>query len=438
MAVFGGIPGDCRVARSEAMTRKHGACDGRAHAITVEPTHMPWVLDTDPAMQQGLTLTAAISATIEWLAGDECHALDEAALAAELGRRLRSAGLPLDHLGLYLRTLHPEILGHTVGWAPDEPAQVYRRPHDIVRSAAYLSNPIVQVLETQTPVVLRVDLQRDAAWTQNDLFKGRPLVELVALPLRTPDALPSAVSFATTRSAGFTAAERAAFDRIAPALRNACELRNLRQVELTLLDTYLGTLTGRRVLEGRVRRGELERLEAALLLCDLREFTELSNRLPSERVLELLDAYFGCVVPAIDKAGGEVIKFMGDAVLAFFHREDASAVCAAALQGAMTALASLQRLQTPDCELRAGVALHYGTVSYGNIGYGHRLDFTLIGPDVNLVSRLQGVCSTTGQALLMSRRFAELLPTGTARPVGAHLLKGFARPVDLYALSDHH
>jgi adenylate cyclase len=399
---------------------------------------MPWVLDTDPAMQQGLTLTAAISATIEWLAGDECHALDEAALAAELGRRLRSAGLPLDHLGLYLRTLHPEILGHTVGWAPDEPVQVYRRPHDIVRSAAYLSNPVVRVLETQTPVVLRVDAQRDAPWTQNDLFKGRSLVELVVLPMRTPDALPSAVSFATTRCTGFTAAERAAFDRIAPALRNACELRNLRQVELTLLDTYLGTLTGRRVLEGRVRRGELERLEAALLLCDLREFTALSNRLPSERVLELLDAYFGCVVPAIDKAGGEVIKFMGDAVLAFFHREDASAACAAALQGAVTALASLQRLQTPDCELRAGVALHYGTVSYGNIGYGHRLDFTLIGPDVNLVSRLQGVCSTTGQALLMSRRFAELLPAGTGRPVGAHLLKGFAQPVDLYALSDHH
>jgi adenylate cyclase len=399
---------------------------------------MWWVLDTDPAMQQGRTLTAAISATIEWLAGDACHTLDEAALAAELGRRLRSAGLPLDHLGLYLRTLHPEILGHTVGWAPGEPVQVYRRPHDIVRSAAYLSNPVVRVLETQTPLVLRVDPQRDALWTQNDLFKGRPLVELVFLPLRTPDALPSAVSFATTRSTGFTAAERAAFDRIAPALRNACELLNLRQVELTLLDTYLGTLTGRRVLEGRVRRGELERLEAALLLCDLREFTELSNRLPSERVLELLDAYFGCVVPAIDKAGGEVIKFMGDAVLAFFHREDASAACAAALQGAVTALASLQRLQTPDCALRAGVALHYGTVSYGNIGYGHRLDFTLIGPDVNLVSRLQGVCSTTGRALVMSRRFAELLPAGTAKPAGAHLLKGFAQPVDLYALSDHH
>src|SRR5258708_26895328 len=113
---------------------------------------MPWVLDTDPAMRQGGTLTAAISATIEWLAGDECHALDGAALAAELGCRLRSAGLPLDHLGLYLRTLHPEILGHTVGWVPDEPVQVYRRSHDYVRSAGYQSSPIVRVLETQAPV----------------------------------------------------------------------------------------------------------------------------------------------------------------------------------------------------------------------------------------------------------------------------------------------
>src|SRR5258708_29929068 len=191
---------------------------------------MPWVLDTDPAMRQGPTLTAGISARIEWLAGDECHALDEAALAAELGRRWRSGGLPLARLGLYWRKLHPEILGHPVGWAPAEPVQVYRRPHDIVRSAAYLSNPVVRVLETQTPVVLRVDRQRDAPWTQNDLFKGRSLAELVVLPMRTPDALPSAVSFATTRCTGFTAAARAAFDRIAPALRNACELRNLRQV----------------------------------------------------------------------------------------------------------------------------------------------------------------------------------------------------------------
>src|SRR5215470_5325150 len=111
------------------------------------------------AMQHGQALTAVMSATIEWLAGDDCHALDEAGLAAGLGHRLRSAGLPLDHLGLYLRTLHPEILGHTIGWAPGEPVQVYRRDHDIVRSAAYLGHPVRRVLETQTPLLVRVEPQ---------------------------------------------------------------------------------------------------------------------------------------------------------------------------------------------------------------------------------------------------------------------------------------
>src|SRR5262245_46082681 len=106
--------------------------------------------------QRDATLTADTPAIIEWLASDECHDLDAAGLAAELGRRLRSAGLPLDHLGLYLRTLHPEILGHTIAWAPDEAVQIHPREHDIVRSVAYAGNPIRRVLETQRPVVLRI------------------------------------------------------------------------------------------------------------------------------------------------------------------------------------------------------------------------------------------------------------------------------------------
>lgn len=391
--------------------------------------------DAEGAVEDRRTLLPAMSELIEWLAGDECHELDGAGLAAELGRRLRAIGLPLDHLGLYLRALHPEIRGRSIGWAPDGPMQILDRQHGIELSAAFRDNPIRIVLETQKPLVLRADDRTGAAWTHMDMFEGRRLVELVVLPLRNGGAAPSAVSFATAHSAGFTATERAAFDRIAPALRNACELRTLRVAEETLLDTYVGTVTARRVLEGKIRRGAVETLEAALLLCDLRGFTQLSNRLPSERVLQLLDTYFDCVVPAINEAGGEVIKFMGDAVLAFFHREDASAACGAGLKGALTALESLRKLAIPDAELRAGVALHYGKASYGNIGYGHRLDFTLIGPDVNLVSRLQGICSTTGQSLLMSERFAGLLEPTLVRPLGAYPLKGFAEPAALYTLA---
>jgi adenylate cyclase len=391
--------------------------------------------DAQGVIEEGRrTLIPTMSEIIEWLAGDECYTLDGARLATELGRRLRAIGLPLDHLGLYLRTLHPEIRSRTIAWTPDGPVQIHDRQYGVELSPAFRDNPIRSVLETQKPLVLRVNNWNEATWAHIDIFEGRQLVELVILPLRNADALPSAVSFATARNSGFTATERAAFVRIAPALRNACELRTLRSAEQALLDTYVGAATARRVLKGRIRRGEVETLEAALMLCDLRGFTELSNRLTSERVLQLLDTYFDCVMPAINAAGGEVIKFMGDAVLAFFHREDASSACSAGLQGALSALESLRKLAISDAELRAGVALHYGKVSYGNIGYGHRLDFTLIGPDVNLVSRLQGICSTTGLSLLMSERFAEFLDPTLVTAIGPYQLKGFAEPAELYTL----
>ena len=371
---------------------------------------------------------------IDWLAGDECHDLDDAGLVAALGHRLREADLPVDRLVLHLRTLHPEIRGRTIAWSPGELVQIHDREHGIERAVSYVNSPLRCVMETHKPIALRVDDGSDPAWTHTDVFEGRGLVGFFIVPLRNADGQSSAACFATARTGGFTAIEHTALQRIVPALRNACELRTLSRIERTLLDTYVGSLTARRVLEGHIRRGEVETLEAALMLCDLRGFTELSNRLPSDRVLQLLDAYFDCVVPAINDAGGEVIKFMGDAVLAFFHREDASAACAAALQGSVSALEGLRRLAISDAKLRAGVALHYGTVSYGNIGYGHRLDFTLIGPDVNLVSRLQAVCSMTGYPLLMSERFAAFLDPGRVTTLGQHELKGFKQPAELYTL----
>ncbi|TIU23524.1 MAG: adenylate/guanylate cyclase domain-containing protein, partial [Mesorhizobium sp.] len=269
-----------------------------------------------------------------------------------------------------------------------------------------------------------------------DLFQGRDLVEFAIVPLRNADGLVSAASFSTTRQTGFSASEQAVLSRIVPALRNACEILTLRRVELTLLNTYVGATTARRVMAGHIRRGDFETIEAGLMLCDLRGFTELSNRLPGGRVLELLNAYFDLVVPAITQAGGEVIKFMGDAVLAFFHHGSPAASCAAALQGALSARDGLGRFKPPDAELHAGIALHYGEVGYGNIGSGQRLDFTMIGPDVNLVSRIQAVCSATGRSLLMSERFAKLLGPGTAITIGRHKLTGFSEPAELYSVAN--
>ena len=379
---------------------------------------------------------ASIADLIEWLAGDECHDLDDAGLAAGVGNRLRAAGLPVDRLTLHLRTLHPEILGRSVAWSPNEPVQVRDREHGTEVAPGFAGSPLWHVMEQRQPLIVRLEDGLPPSWAETDLFRGRKLVEFVIVPLRGADGRGSAASFSTTRRSGFTASERAALDRIVPALRTVCELRTLRRIELTLLDTYVGVATARRVMAGRIRRGEVETLEAALLLCDMRGFTAMSNRLPGLRVIQLLDAYFDCVVPAITEAGGEVIKFMGDAVLSYFHRDSPAAACAAALQGAIGGLEALSRFSVPDAELHTGIALHYGEVSYGNIGSSQRLDFTVIGPDVNRVSRIQGVCSKTGRPLLMSERFAMLLDRDGVVAIGRHLLAGFAEPAELYALDD--
>jgi len=226
--------------------------------------------------------------------------------------------------------------------------------------------------------------------------------------------------------------------RIMPALRGALELKMWRRTTETMLETYIGSDPEKRILSGRVRRGDVETLEAALMFCDMQGFTELSNRLSSERVLEVLNAYFDEVVPAVAQHGGEVLKFMGDGLLAFFRDEaGAGPSCAAALMAARLIGQRLNTLSLPDGAVRAGIGLHYGEVSYGNIGSGKRLDFTVIGRDVNLTSRIQGVCGRTSHRLLLSRRFTELLALPGAVSIGGrHDLKGFAEPVELFAWTE--
>jgi adenylate cyclase len=369
---------------------------------------------------------------LEWLAGDECHDSDDAHLIAGIGKRLRSAGLPVDRLTLHLRTLHPEILGRTVAWSPNEPVEVVDRENRLDQSSDFVGSPVWYVMQTLEHLSIRMDTLGSHIWTYLDVFKDRNLIELMIVPLTNGDSPVSAAAFCTKRPDGFTRKEKEWIERIVPALRNVCELRTLRKLDLTLLDTYTGKATAQRILAGRIRRGQIESLEAALMICDLRSFTELSNRLPGGKVLEVLDCYFDRVIPAITEGGGEIVKFMGDAVLAFFQREIAADACRAAMQAARTALANLCR-PAPHGPMNAGIALHYGEMSYGNIGSGRRLDFTVIGPDVNLISRIQAVCAATAEPLLVSERFAELLKSDDLVSAGRHSVKGFAEPIHLYA-----
>ncbi len=371
---------------------------------------------------------------IEWLSGNEAHDLDDVGFTGAVGRLLRAAGLPVDRLTLHLRTLHPEFLGRTVAWSPDKPVEVCDREHGVEQSAVFARSPVRQAMDRKEWLTVRLGDPRFPDWTLLDVFQGHGLTELVIAPLVTGDGPASAVVFCTRRRGGFSDAEQSVLAAIVPALRGACEVRLLRQTEATLLETYVGTATGRRILAGHIKRGDVETLDAALFLCDLRGFTALSDRLPETEVLAILNRYFDRVVPVIEAAGGEILKFMGDAVLAYFHVDgDAPASCAAAFAAAKTALTRLAEGARGDVALQAGIALHHGKVSYGNIGSGHRLDFTVIGRDVNLTSRLQGLCEPTGRPIVMSGRFAELLGEAGVAALGAYPLKGLGAPVEVFA-----
>ena len=376
----------------------------------------------------------AVCHITEWLAGDECHELDLSGLIAGFGVRLRVAGIPLDRMALHIRTLHPLLQGRAIAWGPGEPTEVIDFQHG-GDTSALLRSPVHQVLNTHEWLTIRPGNPL-TNWSTPEVFRDRNLAELLIVPLLSGGPLASAATFGTRHPTGFSVSQRALLQAVIPALRSALELKLSRGTETTLLATYVGTAAGQRILAGHIRRGDVETLDAALMLCDLRGFTALSNQLPEEGVLELLNAYFDRVIPAIVDSDGEILKFMGDAVLAYFHDDNGPAAsCAAAFDAAKLTLERLATSAHGGLALQAGIALHYGRVSYGNIGSGKRLDFTVIGRDVNLLSRIQSVCAATGRPLLMSERFANLLAVPNAVSIGRHNLKGISEAVELITLT---
>jgi adenylate cyclase len=249
-------------------------------------------------------------------------------------------------------------------------------------------------------------------------------------------------SWAADAPQGFTDTDVADLIRLIPLLALALKSASLARVAETLVETYLGRDAGRRVLQGRIDRGRADRIEAVLWFSDLRNYTKISDAAP-EQVIPLLNDYADALVSAIHGQGGDVLKLMGDGILAIFTGGDRGRACQAALaaaSGALCAIAAVNlrravdHLPTTDMYL----GLHVGEVFYGNIGSKDRLDFTVVGPAVNEVSRIAGLCRSVDQPLLISSAFASAL--GEAKKslvsVGRYALRGVARPQDLFTLDN--
>lgn len=208
--------------------------------------------------------------------------------------------------------------------------------------------------------------------------------------------------------------------------------------QASLLSTYLGGNAAKRVLAGAFQRGRGEKIEAVIWSCDLRGFTSRADQQPVDEVLRDLDEYFAVVTEPIHVAGGEVLKFVGDAILAVFPFEVlGGSACRAAFGAAKRAVAAgrernAARAAEGRGEIHFGIGLHVGEVMYGNIGAERRLDFTVIGAAVNEACRLEGLSKDLGVQVVMSASVARELDAEPLLALGKHALRGVATPMDVF------
>jgi adenylate cyclase len=245
----------------------------------------------------------------------------------------------------------------------------------------------------------------------------------------------------TDRADGFTDDEIGALKRLTPFLGLAIKAASLARIAETLVETYLGRDAGRRVLRGRIERGVADRINTVLWFSDLRNYTRISDTSPPEEIIPLLNDYAEAIVSSIHEHSGDVLKLIGDGVLAIFPAEERSRACAAALDAAVAAREAVAALNArrfekglPSTEMYLG--LHFGEVFYGNIGSKERLDFTVVGPAVNEVSRIAAMCRSVDQPILLSAAFAESCSQHphTFASVGRFALRGVGRPQELFTL----
>jgi adenylate cyclase len=343
---------------------------------------------------------------------------------------------------VFVTTLHPDVMGRRLLWRRGEGVAISEAPYDILQTDTYLRSPVPVVFTRALAIRRRIedpDCPND--YDIVDELRAEGVTDYLIQPLPFTDGEVHAISWTTARPGGFGDDDLAALERVRLPYARVAEIHALRRIATTLLNTYVGRDAGERILQGRIRRGDIERIHAVILLSDLRGFTGLSDRLPGEAVIRLLNGYFDCLVPPIEAHGGEVLKFMGDGLLGIFPvAAGAAAACRAALAAARDAGAALARTNAEragraEPELRYGLALHLGEVLYGNIGSAGRLDFTTIGPAVNLTARLETLARDLGQDLVASTAFARHCPEAL-RSLGTFRLRGFQAPEEVFAPAD--
>jgi adenylate cyclase len=403
-----------------------------------------------------------LAAVTDWLADAGLRSLSLDDLVDGFARRLNDVGVPVARIFAGMNTLHPMVRARSLIWdRATGPATRFEFRHVDIDAPIIRQSPFDPMVrhgiaerrydltsprpEQEVPVFEELRAAGMTEW----LGRVFPFGELAPQIGGPADAervgeLWLVCSLTTDRPGGFADAHIAALGEVLPVFALAAKATAMRAIYEGLLAAYLGHDPAGRVLSGTVHRGEVQGVEAVLFFTDLRGFTALADALPGRDLIGLLDDCFDCMVRPVTARGGEVLKFLGDGLLAIFRIEDRprGETCAMALEAAKEALRLMaglaetrggRSLPTPDLD----IALHVGDVNYGNVGADARLDFTVIGPAVNEASRIERLCDALGRHLVMSQAFAQAADAsrGELVSLGRHRLRGVREETELFGLA---
>jgi adenylate cyclase len=378
-----------------------------------------------------------IKAIADWLIDGARSAPLPQQVLAQLCDRLVTRGIPLWRVAVFVNTLHPQIVGRRFIWRPGAEVGISEGRYGLFDTPEFRENPVARVYATHKAIRRQLadpGCAMDFPILQE--LRAEGVTDYLALPLFFSDGAVHLVTCTTLQPGGFADAQIAGIEAIITPLARVAEIRALRRTASVLLDTYVGHDAGERILAGRIRRGDIEEIHAAIWLSDMRGFTALADRLSPRVMIDLLNRYFDCQVPVILDHGAEVLKFMGDGLLAIFAIDgDETAVCRLALAAARQAQENIAALASSAMPgLRFGLALHIGDVLYGNIGSGNRLDFTCIGPAVNFAARIEKLAGELGRGILASIEFARHCSDDFI-PLGEFTLPGFSAAQRVFGLA---